>query len=124
MKNKIIVLFAVIALSLAGLACSFGGAAKAPEQAVATVKAAATEVQGAAGTPTPTSKPGAAPTSAPGAAGGDGPLSLQSRQAGLDKLKSYRINFTFEWKSTETGNSDSGSLNWLEEYSSNPQGLH
>jgi hypothetical protein len=122
MKDKTVVIFAVIALSLAGLACSFGGATKAPEQAVATIKAAATDVKGAAGTPEPTSKPGA--TSAPSTGGGDGPLSLQSRQAGLDQLKSYRINFTFEWKSTETGNSDSGSLNWLEEYSSDPQGLH
>ena len=122
MRNRAIIVFAVIALSLAGLACSFGGAAKTPEKAVATVKAAATDIKGAAGTPEPTYKPGA--TSAPSASGGDGPLSLGSRQAGLDKLKSYRIKFAFEWKSTETGKSDSGSLNWLEEYSSNPQGLH
>ena len=123
MKNKTIIVFAVIVLSLAGLACSLGGAVKAPN-AVATVKAAATEVQDAVSTraPEPTSKPGA--TSAPGTGGGDGPLSLESRQSGLDKLKSYRIKFTFEWKSTEPGKTDSGSLNWTEEYSSNPQGLH
>jgi hypothetical protein len=125
MKNKTTIVFAVIALSLAGLACSLGGAAKAPE-VVATVKAAATEVKGAISTPAPepTSKPGAPPTSAPSSGGGDGPLTLGSRQAGLDKLKSYRIQFMFEWKSTEAGKTDSGGLNWVEEYSSNPQGLH
>lgn len=123
MKNKTLVIFAVIALALAGLACSFGGVAKAPE-VVATVKAAATEVKGAVSTnaPEPTAKPGA--TSAPSSGGGDAPLSLSSRQAGLDKLKSYRIKFTFEWKSTEPGKTDSGGLSWTEEYSSNPQGLH
>jgi len=125
MENKTLIVFAVIALALAGLACSFGGAAQAP-QVVATVQAAATEVKGALSTSTPglTVKPGVTPTSAPSTAAGEGPLSLSGRQAGLDKLKSYRVRFKFEWASTEITKTDSGSLDWLEEYSSNPQGLH
>jgi hypothetical protein len=125
MKNKTRAVFAVSILALAGLACSFGGAAKAP-QVVATVQAVATEAKGSLGTttPGPTSKPGVTPTSAPSTAAAEGSLSLGSRQTGLDKLKSYRVRFKFEWASTEITQTDSGSLDWLEEYSSSPQALH
>jgi hypothetical protein len=97
---------AVIVLSISALACSLGGAAKAPESATPTA-----------------AKSGAAATSAP-SSGGDQSLSLTDRQTGLDKLKSYRMNWQAEWKSTESGNTESAAWNWVEEFSSNPQALH
>jgi hypothetical protein len=121
MKNLGIVAFVVIVLSMAALACSLGGAAQAPE-VIATVKAVATEAGSAATTPTPAK---GAPTATPGSGGGgENPLSLQSRETGLDKLKSYRMKWQAEWKSTESGSSESAGWNWIEEYSSDPQALH
>ena len=129
MKNKSLIALGVIVLSVAALACSLGGAAQTPV-APATVKAVATEVKGAISTSAPAASPtaaksGGAATPAPGSGGSDDrPLSLQSRQAGLDKLKSYRTKWLAEWKSTEITSTQIVNWNWVEEFSSNPQALH
>jgi hypothetical protein len=97
MKQQSLVLLAVAVLSIAALACSVLGGAKAPAV-----------------------KP-AAPTSVSG--GGDA-LSLQSRDAGLDKLKSYKMRWLAEWKSTDSSSTESDGWDWVEEYSSDPAALH
>lgn len=51
-------------------------------------------------------------------------LSLPSRDAGLDKLKSYRIRWQSQWSTTESGKTQTASWDWLEEYSSSPEALH
>ena len=124
MKRQSLVLLAVAVLSIAALACSaLGGAGKVPE-AISTAQAVATEVKSAeSGTPAPkatAAKPGS-PTSAPSS---DSGLSLQSRDAGLDKLKSYKMRWLAEWKSTDTGSTESAGWDWVEEYSSDPAALH
>jgi hypothetical protein len=114
MKNLRVIAFAVIMLSMAALACSVGGVSQAPE-VVATVKAVATEVQSSA-----TATPQAA--SAP--SGGDDTLSLSSRDAGLDKLKSYRMTWQAQWAATDSGDKENAGWDWVEEYSSDPAALH
>ena len=117
MNRNTILGMVVIVLATAALACStFSG--KAPD-AAATVQAVATEAK--SGTPVATAKPGSVPTTAPG---GDNPLSLKSRDSGLDKLKSYKMKWVAEWKATEAGATDSASFNWTEEYVANPKALH
>ena len=125
MKSKSVFALAVIIFAIAALACSTVSAPKSPD-VVTTVKAVATEVKSAtAGTATPTAKPGSAATPAPSSGGTDDkPLSLNDRQAGLDKLKSYRAKWQMDWKATEGGSAQSSSWLWTEEYSSDPKGLH
>ena len=122
--KKVIMILAMLVLSLVVLACSCSGLGKAP-QVAATVKAVATEVKGAVGTSTPaaTAKPDAAATVAPGG-GDDKPLSLDDRQSGLDKLKSYRMKWLAEWKSTEVTSTQAVTWNWVEEYVAKPEALH
>ncbi len=124
MKELRLVTFAIAVLAIAALACSPIGGGKASE-VVATAKAVATEVK-SLNSLTPeatTAKPGSAPTSAPGG-GSDNPLSLQDRQAGLDKLKSYRMKWQAQWSSTEVTKTESLGWDWQEEYSSDPQAVH
>lgn len=122
--KRVIMIPAMAVLSLVILACTCSGLGKAPEVA-ATVRAVATEVKGAMGTSTPaaTAKPGAAATLAPGG-GDDKPLSLNDRQTGLDKLKSYRMKWLAEWKSTEVTSTQAVTWNWVEEYVAKPEALH
>jgi len=126
MKELRLVTFAIVVLAIAALACSPIGGGKASE-VVATAEAVATEVNSLT-TPVPeatAAKPGSAPTSAPGGGGGDNPLSLQDRQAGLDKLESYRIKWQAQWSSTDSSSqTENASWDWQEEYSSDPQALH
>ena len=123
MKRQSLVLLAVAILSIAALACSALGGGKASE-AISTAQAVATEVKSAgSGTPAPKAtavKPGS-PTSA---SGSDDALSLQSRDAGLDKLKSYKMRWLAEWKSTDSSSTESAGWDWVEEYSSDPAALH
>ena len=122
MKQQPLALLAVAVLSIAALACSALGG-KAPA-AVSTAQAVATEVKSAgSSTPAPTA-PAVKPQSPPSASGGDDALSLQSRDAGLDKLKSYKMRWLAEWKSTDSGSTDSAGWDWVEEYSSDPAALH
>ena len=45
---------------------------------------------------------------------------MDSRAAGLDRLKSYRAKWSAEWKSTEEGQSKTGSWNWEEDFTTEP----
>ncbi len=59
------------------------------------------------------------------AADEDGSLSLVSRDAGLDALKSYRMTWKSEWKGTDSSGEDqTGSWDWTEEFESQPAALH
>ena len=124
MKQQSLVLLAVAVLSIAALACSaLGGAGKVPE-AVSTAQAVATEVKSAeSGTPAPKAT-AVKPQSPASASGGGDALSLQSRDAGLDKLKSYKMRWLAEWKSTDSSSTESAGWDWVEEYSSDPAALH
>ncbi len=51
-------------------------------------------------------------------------LSLDSRNAGLDQLKSYRVRWQAEWRSTEAGKTESGSWDFIEEYTTEPNAVH
>ena len=51
-------------------------------------------------------------------------LSLESRDASLDKLQSYRARWQAQWSSTEGDKTTTGNWDWTEEYSSNPPALH
>lgn len=71
-------------------------------------------------TPAPAAKVSPAPTSA----GSQDTLSLDSRAAGLDKLKSYRIRWQSQWTTTDVTKTTTSNWDWLEEYSSSPEALH
>jgi hypothetical protein len=123
------------AVSTSGQAA--GGSVNLPGSPVPTAKA--TSAPAATGLPTAaaTSKPvvtsastapaataaSARPTVAP-APTGEETLSLTSREAGLDKLKSYRMTWLSEWSSTEAGKTEKVNWNWSEEYASNPEAIH
>jgi hypothetical protein len=125
MNSKYGLLIAVMVLALAVMACSVGSVPKAADVA-ATAKAVATEVKEAVATstPAPTAKASGAATPTPSTSSDDKPLSLNDRQTGLDKLKSYRMKWQANWKSTEVTSTQSVSWNWIEEFSSAPKGLH
>jgi hypothetical protein len=137
MKRFPLFALAVVILLLAATACG-GSKPSAAEPKTAAQPAAQSKTdskpsaQPAAekATPTeevsadePTAEPEATePAAEPTAA--DDSLSIESRAAGLDKLKSYRMKWLAEWKGTDNGKDESGSWNWVEEYSSDPKGLH
>lgn len=101
MKTMRIVLAALAVLALAMLACSLGGAPKSSQD----------QGTGQQGQGQNTQSQGNA-------------LSLSNREAGLDTLKSYRMKWQAEWSTTDNGKTDKMSWNLVEEYSSNPAGLH
>jgi hypothetical protein len=49
---------------------------------------------------------------------------VQDRAAGLDKLKSYRSQWRGEWKSTESGETQSTTWDWFEEISTSDKAHH
>ncbi len=51
-------------------------------------------------------------------------LSLDSRNAGLDQLKSYRARWQAEWRVTEAGKTESLSWDFTEEYTAELQARH
>lgn len=111
-----------LALALVALLAACGGR-QAPTAAPAAKPTAATQP-----TAVPAAKPTIAPaatkaTEAPTATQGEA-LSLLSRETGLDKLKSYRARWQAEWRSTESGKTDSGTWDWTQEYSAESQALH
>lgn len=94
-------------------------AGQAVQQAVATKAAAAAEK------PAVAEKPAAAATkSAPAAAGADETFSVESRDAGLDKLKTYRSRWRSEWKATEGGVTESVTWEWFEEVARESKAHH
>ena len=66
--------------------------------------------------PTATTRPAATPT--------EDTLSLTSRDEGLDKLASYRMHWQAQWTTTESGKTEKGSWDWVEEYTADPKALH
>jgi hypothetical protein len=65
-----------------------------------------------------------AATEQPASAGTEDTLSLASREAGLDKLKSYRMHWQADWNSTEVTKTEVSNWDWTEEYSADPKALH
>jgi hypothetical protein len=68
----------------------------------------------------PSSTPESVETAPAAAAEAD--LSIESRQAGMDKLKSYRVLWQSQW--TPADGSETTGWEWREEYSSDPRALH
>jgi hypothetical protein len=142
MKQACAFIMMVLLLSVTLVGCSGGKAPPAAEKAAATAAKAAATVQKAAEQAVATksapvaeqlaataTKPAAQavkstavpPTTA---ANVEDALSVQSRDAGLDKLKSYRSQWRGEWKSTESGATQSTGWDWFEEISRSDKAHH
>ena len=95
------------------------------QQAVATKVAGVVEKPAAAATkpPAPEAKPAATKAAAP-PAGADETFSVESRDAGLDKLKTYRSRWRSEWKATEGGVTESVTWEWFEEVARESKAHH
>ena len=138
MKKQLSVLL-VLAVAISGLtACGAAPTATAPPAPTArptatslavgpspTVAAKATTPPGQPTTaPSPTAPATSQATAVPAVVPTEGTLSINSRAEGLDKLKSYRMRWQSQWSSTESGSSDKGAWDWIEEYTANPEALH
>jgi hypothetical protein len=107
-------LMLLIALVLAGC----GGQTAAPatsEPAQPTAAPTATEQMVK---PTATVAPTIGPE--PAAVGGD--LTLDSRDVGLDQLKSYRVTWKADWETMKNGKAEQANWDWLLESTTNPVG--
>ncbi len=113
-------LMLLIALVLA--ACASTTAAPATREPAKPISAPTATEQMAEPTakaaPTAATKPTAAPE--PTAVGGD--LILDSRDVGLDKLKSYRVTWKADWETTKNGKIEQTNWNWLLESTADPVG--
>lgn len=117
-KNCWLVIALAILVSFALASCGRGDKKETPtREPAAPTKAAPTEAAqpAAAAKPTEAPKPAVAPT------GEEDTLSLDSREAGLDKLTSYRVTWHAEWRSNEQGETDSGTWDWTEAYTADPK---
>lgn len=86
----------------------------APAAATATQVAAPTAAAATRPAPTPAGK--AAPTATkPAPASAEETLTVESRNSGLDQLKSYRARWHGEWQATEGGTTEKASWDWFEE---------
>jgi hypothetical protein len=54
----------------------------------------------------------------------DEELSVSDRQAGLEKLDSYRASWTLQWKSTSADKTEDVSWEWMQEYTREPKAAH
>ena len=136
--------FITMALLLAAMlvGCSAGKAPSAADKVAATAEKAAATAQKAAELVVATksapvaekpaataTKPAAQVTKSTAippttAANVEDALSVQSRDAGLDKLKSYRSQWRGEWKATENGAVQSTTWDWFEEISTSDKAHH
>jgi hypothetical protein len=118
-------LIVVLALTLAGCGGKEGTAAPTePASAPAATAAPAakpTEPEAAPEEATSEPEPTAEPSAAPAATPEEEALSLDTRDAGLNQLKSYRLTWHAEWKSTDQGKEEAGAWDWIEEYTSDPK---
>jgi hypothetical protein len=143
MMRKWLILAVAAVLVLAALgACSGPKATPAADQPTAKVaatkapaeaKPAATAEKVATPEPAETEAPAEVEATATPAevqveatsTGGDDSLTVESRDEGLDKLKSYRMRWQYEWSGTDSdGKEQKASWDWTEEYQADPQGLH
>jgi hypothetical protein len=51
-------------------------------------------------------------------------LTLDSRDVGLDKLKSYRVTWKADWETTKDGKTEQQSWGWSQEYTADPAAVH
>ncbi|MCU0500870.1 MAG: hypothetical protein MUC51_03735 [Anaerolineae bacterium] len=142
MKQICVFVMTVLLLSVALSGCAGGKAPSPAEKAAATAEKSAATAQKAAelvvitksapvaGKPaatatkpaTQTAKSTALPPTT--AANVEDTLSVERRDAGLDKLKSYRSQWRGEWKSTEAGVTQSTAWDWFEEISTVDKAHH
>lgn len=138
MKHFYLALVAAL-LSAAMLVGCGGKAPAAAEKAAATAEKAAATAQkaaeqlaqqaGAAKTPAvATAKPAVATTKPPAATvkpeTAEETFSVESRDAGLEKLKTYRAQWRSEWKATESGATERVTWEWFEEVARESQAHH
>ena len=142
MKQICAVGMMVLLLLVSLVGCAGGKAPSAAEKAAATAEKAAATAQKAAElvvatksapvaerpaeTPTKLAAQATKSTALPPttAANAEDALSVQSRDAGLDKLKSYRSQWRGEWKSTEASATQSTAWDWFEEISTSDKAHH
>lgn len=138
MKHIYLVLVAVLLTAAMLIGCGGKAPSAAEKSAAMAEKAAATaqkaaeqlaQQAGAAKTPAAaTAKPAAAPakpaaaTAEPAAA--EETFSVESRNAGLEKLKTYRAQWRSEWKATESGATERVTWEWFEEVARENQAHH
>ena len=108
------------ALTLAG--CGASQATPTPAAKTASQPTVAPTTPKSAAQPTPTAAPAKSQPTSESAQ--EESLSLTSRDAALDKLKSYRMRWQSQWKSTEVTKTTETGWDWTEEYSSDPPALH
>jgi hypothetical protein len=96
---------------------------EASEQAKPTTAPKATE-EIAEPTEAPEPTEAVEPTVAPEPTAGEEDLSLNSRDVGLDKLKSYRVSWKSNWETTKDGKTGQTTWDWSEEYTAEPAALH
>ncbi len=127
MKPQHILAAVTLILLLTVAAC--GGAKPSPTPEPARPAAAPTASQPAEPTqvlveaeePTQAPEPTAPPEPAPAA---EEDLSLESRDAGLAQLSSYRVRWRSEWTGTEGDKTEQFQWDWTEEYTAEPEALH
>lgn len=125
MQKRVVLLITTVLLALLITACGQSAATATPVPAAAPTKAAVAAPTSAA--PAATVVPPTATRAAekPAAtATVDDTLSLNDRETGLDKLKSYRLHWVAEWKSTDAGKAEAGTWDWTAEYTANPPVSH
>jgi hypothetical protein len=115
MKRLWIASTSMLLLVLIVAACGGKSAAPATSEPVAATKATQEMAE-------PTEQ--VEPTVAPEPTAGEGDLTLDSRDVGLDTLKSYRITWKANWETTKDNKTEKTSWDWAQEYTADPAALH
>jgi len=125
MKRLLTLVLALLLGALALTGCGPSTATPAPTAQPAATAKSATAAPAATKQPAQaTQAPAKAASPAPTTAASEDTLSLDSRDAALDKLKSYRMRWQAQWKSTAVTDTTTSGWDWTEEYVKDPPALH
>ena len=113
-------LMLLIVLVLAGCGGQTAAPATSEPPKPSAVPSATEQMAQPTATVEPTAGPAPTATSAPTAVGGD--LTLDSRDAGLDQLKSYRVTWKANGEITKDGKTEQADWDWLLESTADPVG--
>jgi hypothetical protein len=111
----------LIALFLAACASQTAAPAASEPAKPSTVSTATEQMAQPTVKAEPTAVPAATAAPEPTAVGGD--LTLDSRDVGLDKLKSYRVTWKADWETTKDGKTEQALWDWRQEVTADPPAL-